>query len=264
MVKNVKLKMDDELELDVNMSEMDLEITEMMRMLRMPRMREAYMLMVGSDELAKLSSSEVLHRLLSEQLSRRMENATAKRIKLSNIWEPEARLALLPEHSIMVKANELNQYAKFNFMNAGVPLKIFVGDQYERNYLASAFGAQACIDRIKTFYIKFEHLIDPDLRTEFERDTVTIDMLRDIPMLIIDDWLCCKADEKNTQILKSILEYRSTPGKGTILATCYREEAWEHNLTGPANAIRTFKRWFKNGISMEVKGAEAIQPEVMA
>ena len=246
---------------EINLSKMDQEIAEMLKILRLPAMRDSFLNMVASDEIANYSATELLHRLLLEQTEMRRNNAGAKRAKEANLWMPEARIELLEEHGIHVDMFKLEQFAKFNFMNYGGLLKLLVSDQYSRNYLASALGSHACMNKLKTFYIKFDHLVIPEYQTTYEHAVVDIEMLRKIPLLIIDDWLNHCIDEETTNYLKSILEYRFTKGLGTILASCYRTEGWAKFLTGTSNTIKTFNKWFEIGNELTAKGYESIPVE---
>ena len=119
---------DGELPMEVNLSEMDQEIVSMLKTLRLPAMKESYMRMVASDELAEYTATELLYKLLSEQAELRRNNTGAKRAKDANLWMPDARLALLEEHEIHVNTFQLEQFAKFNFANHGGLLKELVSN----------------------------------------------------------------------------------------------------------------------------------------
>lgn len=242
--------------LSVNLSEKDMEIIDIMKEFRLPDMKDRYISLVAADEIAKMSATDVLYMLFTEQKAIRLEHSSILRIKKSNIWLPEASTSLLEEHGIQVNGAELEQFSKFNFMTYGGSLAILSKDQFSRSYLASAFGNLACYNNIRTFYIKYEHIINPELRNKYERLVVNLDLLREIPLLIIDDWMSMIANDEDTRLLKSILEYRMQVGKGTIFASCYNCDAWEKFLTGTSNVKRTMKSWFMKCNVLKVDDSE--------
>lgn len=100
-----------------------------------------------------------------------------------------------------------------------------------KTYLACALGKQACLNQIRTRYIRL-----PDLLMEYGDAVVMTGQQKRllakysrIPLLIIDEWLVTDISESELYFLFELMERRSD-STSTIFCTQYRKEDWIKRL----------------------------------
>lgn len=100
-----------------------------------------------------------------------------------------------------------------------------------KTYLACALGKQACLDQVRTRYIRL-----PDLLMEYGDAVVMTGQQKKllakysrIPLLIIDEWLVADISESELYFLFELMERRSD-STSTIFCTQYRQEDWIKRL----------------------------------
>lgn len=100
-----------------------------------------------------------------------------------------------------------------------------------KTYLACALGKQACLNQIKTRYIRL-----PDLLMEYGdaalipgKQKRVLDMHGRIPLLILDEWLVSDISDRELYFLFELMERRSD-STSTIFCTQYRKDDWIKRL----------------------------------
>lgn len=100
-----------------------------------------------------------------------------------------------------------------------------------KTYLACALGKQACLNQIKTRYIRL-----PDLLMEYGDATLipgrqkkVLDRYGKIPLLILDEWLVSDISDSELYLLFELMERRSD-STSTIFCTQYRKDDWIKRL----------------------------------
>ena len=96
-----------------------------------------------------------------------------------------------------------------------------------KTFLACALGKQACLNQIKTRYIRL-----PDLLMEYgDASLITgapkklLNKYGRIPLLIIDEWLVSDISDAELYFLFELMERRSDT-TATIFCTQYKQEDW--------------------------------------
>jgi DNA replication protein DnaC len=100
-----------------------------------------------------------------------------------------------------------------------------------KTYLGCALGKQACLEQIKTRYIRL-----PDLLMEYGDASLVqghqkklLARYGKIPLLIIDEWLVSDISDSELYFLFELMERRSD-STSTIFCTQYRKEDWIKRL----------------------------------
>ncbi len=100
-----------------------------------------------------------------------------------------------------------------------------------KTYLACALGKQACLNQIRTRYIRL-----PDLLMEYDESTAILGSSKKllyrygkIPLLILDEWLVSDISDSELYFLFELMERRSDSAS-TIFCTQYRKDDWIKRL----------------------------------
>lgn len=152
-------------------------------------------------------------------------------IKAARLRFPQADI-----HGIHYEGRGLNRDlldGRFNCQYIGghqsIILQGFTGSG--KTYLACALGKQACLNQIKTRYIRL-----PDLLMEYGDATLipgrqkkVLDRYGKIPLLILDEWLVSDISDSELYLLFELMERRSD-STSTIFCTQYRKDDWIKRL----------------------------------
>ncbi|MFD0961548.1 ATP-binding protein [Paenibacillus chungangensis] len=135
--------------------------------------------------------------------------------------------------------------AQFIDMNASVIFHGFTGSG--KSYLACALGKQACMQGIRTRYIRI-----PDLLMLRDEATLTpqgisklLKKFTSYKLLILDEWLLDDLSEEEQHFLFELIERRHDTSS-TIFCTQFKKEDWHARLGGGVHADAMMDRIVHN------------------
>lgn len=135
--------------------------------------------------------------------------------------------------------------AQFIDMNASVIFHGFTGSG--KSYLACALGKQACMQGIRTRYIRIPDLLM--LRDEAALTPQGISKLlkkfTSYKLLILDEWLLDDLSEEEQHFLFELIERRHDTSS-TIFCTQFKKEDWHARLGGGVHADAMMDRIVHN------------------
>lgn len=121
-----------------------------------------------------------------------------------------------------------------------------------KTYLACALGKQACLNQIKTRYIRL-----PDLLMEYGDASLIPGQQKKllakygrIPLLILDEWLVSDISDNELYFLFELMERRSD-ATSTIFCTQYRKDDWIKRLGEGVQAEAIVDRYSYTGYWIE-------------
>lgn len=178
-----------------------------------------------------LPFDERLQRLVDYTYQEKYNARIQRLIKSSKFRFPQADI-----HGIYYPGRDLNkdlimelsscQYIDYH---QSIILQGFTGSG--KTYLSCALGKQACLNQVKTKYIRM-----PDLLMEYGDAAVIqgqqkklLNKYGRIPLLIIDEWLVSDISDAELYFLFELIERRSDT-TSTIFCTQYRKDDWVKRL----------------------------------
>lgn len=134
--------------------------------------------------------------------------------------------------------------------NSSVIFQGFAGSG--KTYLACALGKQACLQGIRTRYIRM-----PDLLMERGEATLTplgisklLKKFANYKLLILDEWLMNEFTDEEQHFVFELIERRHD-ASSTIFCTQYRQGEWHERLGGGVHAESMMDRIVHNASWME-------------
>ncbi len=114
-----------------------------------------------------------------------------------------------------------------------------------KTYLACALGKQACLQQIRTRYIRL-----PDLLMEYGNTAILAGQPQKLlnkyaryQLLILDEWLVSDISDSELYFLFELIERRSDT-TSTIFCTQYRKDDWVKRLGGGVQAEAIYDRYY--------------------
>lgn len=178
-----------------------------------------------------LSFDERMHRLVDYVYQEKYNSKIQRLIKSAKLRFPQA-----DTHNIYYAGRDLDRNLlgeMFSCQYIGYHQSIILQGPTGsgKTYLSCALGKQACLEQIKTRYIRL-----PDLLMEYGDASLVQGQQKKllarygkIPLLIIDEWLVSDISDSELYFLFELMERRSD-STSTIFCTQYRKEDWIKRL----------------------------------
>lgn len=218
-----------------------LSVLELSDLARIIEMQENDMTLVD------LSYDERLEMLLEALIQERKNRLINRLIKNAYFKYPGASLESLDYDSRQIKKSTILNLAKMGFISNATNLVITGPTGAGKTYLACALGVEACRKTYRVLYIRM-----PDLMRNFENQS---DNLRELTkyrkrignyqLLILDEWLNYKLNEKDAKNLYELFEQRSG-NNPTIFVGQYPVDEWHSRLGGGTQADSIMDRIIHN------------------
>jgi DNA replication protein DnaC len=207
----------------------DEKILKAFRRLRLPGMASHFTeILEGVVEVENLDVSSLIEQFIDAELYRRSGNKADKLIREARLWYPSAKLDQLQGAASKLSQQVVSTLSKGRFIDAGAFVIICGGPKSGTTYLGCAVAASACrLDR-RTLYIRYFDLLSNLLEAKRAEGQLgqTLDRLRTIPCLVIDDWMNTSMSHNELMLMREIMDYRPRNG-GTILVSHTHPDRWK-------------------------------------
>ena len=197
--------------------------------------------------LIDLSYEERMDALLSEVITLRKNNLIKKLIKNANLKYPQASLESLDCKAREIDKNKVINLASMGFVSAATNLIITGPTGAGKTYLASVLGIEACRQTMRTCYIRM-----PDMLSHIQthKDNLREQVryrkrLGNYKLLIIDEWLNYKINERESRFIYELIEHRCG-NNPTIFVGQYGISDWHERLGGGTQADSIMDRIIHN------------------
>ena len=197
--------------------------------------------------LTELTYAQRMEYLLSEVITLRRNNLIGRLIKYANLKYPSASLESLDCKARELDRNRIMNLASLGFVSVATNLIITGPTGAGKTYLASVLGIEACKQTLRTFYIRM-----PDMLAHIQthRDNLKEQVryrkkLGNYKLLIIDEWLNYKINDKESKFIYELIEHRCG-NNPTIFVGQYHVSDWHERLGSGTQADSIMDRIIHN------------------
>ena len=198
-----------------------------LRELNMSELIDALEIQQLEPATLKLKFDDRMQRAIDYLYQEKYNNRIQRMIKSARLRFPQADI-----HDIYYDGRGLDKQllddlfsCQYISYHQSIILQGFTGSG--KTYLACALGKQACLNQIKTKYVRLPDLLmeygDASLITGHQKKLLT--KYGKIPLLIIDEWLVSDISDSELYFLFELMERRSDC-TATIFCTQYKKEDW--------------------------------------
>ena len=191
-----------------------------------------------------LPFDERIQRLVDYIYQEKYNNRIQRLIKAARLRFPQADSQGILYDRRGLDRNLLGELFQCQYIShrQSIILQGFTGSG--KTYLACALGKQACLNQVKTQYIRL-----PDLLMEYDdasllpgKQKKLLDKYGRIPLLILDEWPVSDISDSELYFLFELMERRSD-ATSTIFCTQYRKDDWIMRLGGGVQAEAIVDRY---------------------
>lgn len=229
------------------------ETKRKLRELNISELIDALELQQSEPEILRLKFDERMQRAVDYIYQAKYNNRIQRMIKSARLRFPQA-----DAHSILYEGRGLDRQLMDDLLSCeyisyhqSIILQGFTGSG--KTYLSCALGKQACLQQIRTKYIRM-----PDLLVEYGDSTLAkggtkklINKYARIPLLIIDEWLVSDVSDAELYFLFELTERRSDTAS-TIFCTQYKQDDWLVRLGEGVQAEAIVDRYAHSAFWIEV------------
>lgn len=197
--------------------------------------------------LVNLTYNERLEYLLTELITERQNRLIARLTKNAELKYPNASLETLDCEARGISKDTIINLTSMGFVSAATNLIITGATGVGKTYLSCVIGVEACKQTLRTCYIRM-----PDMLGHFQnhKDNLREQVryrkrLGNYKVLIIDEWLNYKINERESKFIYELIEQRCG-NHPTIFVGQYDVEDWHERLGGGTQADSIMDRIIHN------------------
>lgn len=201
--------------------------------------------------LAALNYNDRLEHLLTELITERQNRLIARLTKNAELKYPNASLETLDCEARGINKDTITNLSSMGFVNAATNLIITGATGAGKTYLSCVFGVEACKQTLRTCYIRM-----PDMLGHFQnhKDNLREQVryrkrLGNYKVLIIDEWLNYKINERESKFIYELIEQRCG-NSPTIFVGQYDVADWHERLGGGTQADSIMDRIIHNSYTI--------------
>lgn len=181
----------------------------------------------------------------------RKNNKVNNLIKYSNIKYKTASIESVDCSCRSINKETLNNLAKMSFLTKGTNIIITGYTGSGKTYLACAFGIEACKQRYRTYYTTMQNLfkIFDNLQDKPRKLKEQKTKFANYKLLIIDEWLMDKPNEKELRYLYELIDSRASINSNIFISQ-FDQSEWYERLGGGIKADSIMDRIVHNAYSI--------------
>ena len=201
--------------------------------------------------LVGMNYNDRLELLLTGLITERQNRLIARLIKNAELKYPNASLESLDCDARGIDREMIINLASMGFVSAATNLIIIGATGAGKTYLSCILGVEACKHTLRTCYLRM-----PDMLSHFQnhKDNLREQIryrkrLGNYKVLIIDEWLNYKINERESKFIYELIEHRCG-NNPTIFVGQYSAEDWHDRLGGGTQADSIMDRIIHNSYTI--------------
>lgn len=230
---------------------MNVEIKKQLAVLELGDLVSAIENQEKDVSLVNLNYNDRLEHLLTELITERQNHLIARLTKNAELKYPNANLETLDCEARGINKDMIVNLASMGFVSAATNLIITGATGAGKTYLSCVLGVEACKQTLRTCYIRM-----PDMLGHFQnhKDNLREQIryrkrLGNYKVLIIDEWLNYKINERESKFIYELIEQRCG-NSPTIFVGQYDVEDWHERLGGGTQADSIMDRIIHNSYTI--------------
>lgn len=224
---------------------MNIEIKKQLAVLELGDLVSAIENQEKDVSLVNLNYNDRLEHLLTELITEIQNRLIAR------LTKPNANLETLDCEARGINKDMIVNLATMGFVSAATNLIITGATGAGKTYLSCVLGVEACKQTLRTCYIRM-----PDMLGHFQnhKDNLREQIryrkrLGNYKVLIIDEWLNYKINERESKFIYELIEQRCG-NSPTIFVGQYDVEDWHERLGGGTQADSIMDRIIHNSYTI--------------
>jgi len=201
--------------------------------------------------LSSLNYNERLEHLLEDLITERQNRLIARLTKNAELKYPNASIDMLDCEARGMHKETITNICSMGFVGAATNLIITGATGAGKTYLSCVIGVEACKHTLRTCYIRM-----PDMLAHFQnhKDNLREQVryrkrLGNYKVLIIDEWLNYKVNERESKFIYELIEQRCG-NNPTIFVGQYEVADWHERLGGGTQADSIMDRIIHNSYTI--------------
>lgn len=230
---------------------MNIEIKKQLAVLELGDLVSAIENQEKDVSLVNLNYNDRLEHLLTELITERQNHLIARLTKNAELKYPNANLETLDCEARGINKDMIVNLASMGFVSAATNLIITGATGAGKTYLSCVLGVEACKQTLRTCYIRM-----PDMLGHFQnhkdnpREQIRYrKRLGNYKVLIIDEWLNYKINERESKFIYELIEQRCG-NSPTIFVGQYDVKDWHERLGGGTQADSIMDRIIHNSYTI--------------
>lgn len=230
---------------------MDINIKKQLSVLELADLAAIVERQESDLSLCGLTYEDRLNHLLCELVASRHNKLISKLIANADLKYPNASLATIDCEARGISRDKIASLASMGFVGAATNLIITGPTGAGKTYLACMLGVESCKQTFRTYYIRM-----PDMLAHFKthkdnpREQIRYrKKLGNYKLLIIDEWLNYKIDEKESKFIYELIEHRCG-NNPTVFVGQYASPDWHDRLGGGTVADSIMDRIIHNSYTI--------------
>lgn len=201
--------------------------------------------------LVNLKYNDRLEHLLADLITERQNRLIARLTKNAELKYPNASLETLDCEARGISRDMIVNLSSIGFVSAATNLIITGATGAGKTYLSCVIGVEACKQTLRTCYVRM-----PDMLGHFQnhKDNLREQVryrkrLGNYKVLIIDEWLNYKINERESKFIYELIEQRCG-NSPTIFVGQYDVADWHERLGGGTQADAIMDRIIHNSYTI--------------
>ena len=238
------------------------ETIEKLKTLRLPGFVEALEEQYTSSTFKEMSFEERLGLLVDREQSKRKSNRIKRLLRQAKFQNSEACVENI-NYSIERKLDRqvILELASCQYLRHARNINIFGATGAGKSYLGQALGQAACRLGIATRYIQLPALLD-EFRIAESRGLEYLMKIRKqytkVPLLIIDEWLLFKIDDRDCKHLLGLIDRRHSKSS-TMVISQFNPDEWIKQMPIQVAAEAITDRLTSQAYSIVIESKEAMR-----
>ena len=191
--------------------------------------------------------NERIEIILNHLYEKRYNDLVKKLIRLADFKYPNASIDMVDYELRGITKETLENISKLGFINSQTNIIITGLTGSGKTYLSNCLGIEACKKSLRTYYIRVPNLSKKldDLSNNNKEYRKYLRKLSNYSLLILDEWLIYKLNEKELRFFYELFEMRCGTNS-TIFISQYTKDEWHERLGGGTHADSIMDRIVHN------------------
>jgi len=205
--------------------------------------------------MADVSHEEKIEAMISELITIRRNKMISRLIKNAELKYSSANINSLDCEAREISKDQIKRLASMGFITSSTNLIIAGPTGAGKTYLACTLGVEACKKAYRTHYVRMPDMLKhiSEHRENLREQVRYMKRLGNYSLLIIDEWLNYKINDRESKFIYELIEYRCG-NSPTIFVSQYNIGDWHDRLGSGTHADSIMDRIVHN--SYEIKTSD--------